>query len=167
MDDNATGSHAADIEGVGAPAITPEDAIDALERIYEHRKQQNDFKDERAAYVDLIPLLIKKLSPNYVLNAPIDLGSTATVWGVTDKMLNIRRALKIARPRFGRLADIIVVLRGEPQKLAGLNHNSIIKVYGTDEIPFEIRGDKYHFPYFLMDFFDDVDDVDDYILRMA
>jgi HD superfamily phosphohydrolase len=136
--------------------------LEALERVY--NKYEQPFDPERSYYIDLLPKLIERLGGAYHIKEPLALGSTATVWSVIDRNLGVPRALKLARPRLSKLSDIIVVVRGEPKRLAALSHNNIIKVYGSNDVSLEINGENYSFPYFLMEFFQSIKDLDDFIL---
>jgi HD superfamily phosphohydrolase len=139
------------------------DPLEMLRSLYEKHSLGRDFADEEKFYRPLLPLLAKDLEPVYTLTRPIGLGSTATVWVVHDVKLNKARALKLARPRLSKLTEIVRIVRAETEKLAGLNHENIVKIYGAGEITFGIESNQYTFPYFVMEFIEGVKDLADYI----
>ena len=148
-----------------APQEVPTDQLlEALAKVYHKKEKSAAFDTERPIYVKLIPKLIKALGSAYILEKPFAMGSTATVWRVHDRHLNQTRALKLARPDLSKIENIIVVFRGERDRLANLNHQNIIKIYGSDEVKLNIRSQPYSFPYFVMEFLHGVEDLDKYIV---
>lgn len=141
-----------------------ENMLAELRAVYEKRDKLDEYNSEEEVFRHLIPKLKKELEP-LVLIRPFALGSTATIWEVKDKKLNLPRALKLPRPRLGKIDMIIRIIRAESNRLAELIHQNIIRIHLTDEIKVSIKGDKYIFPFFLMDFLDGVDDLDNYLLK--
>jgi HD superfamily phosphohydrolase/tRNA A-37 threonylcarbamoyl transferase component Bud32 len=145
---------------------TAETLLLGLEAVYTKRGKQSDFAAELPTYQILIPELLAKLSAGYVLESPLNLGSTATVWAAVDKELGQKRALKLARPRFMKLQNIVEVIRAEGEKLAELNHTNIIKVYSLADVSVtEFGNNKVEYPYFLMEYFEELDDLDKFVLK--
>lgn len=141
-----------------------ENMLSKLRAVYEKRDKLDEYNSEEEVFRHLIPKLKKELEP-LALIRPFALGSTATIWEVKDKKLKLRRALKLPRPRLGKIDKIIRIIRAESDRLVELMHQNIIRIHMTDEIEVSIKGDKYIFPYFLMDFLEGVKDLDDYILK--
>ncbi|MFZ5866376.1 MAG: protein kinase domain-containing protein [Thermodesulfobacteriota bacterium] len=135
----------------------------SLEKVYSDKRKALDFTTERPVFAQLIPQISEKLRPLVLLRA-VGLGSTATVWEVKDQKLNQSRALKLPRPRYGKLDKIIRVFTAESDKLASLTHHNIIKIYLSDQIETIIEDQRYVLPYFLMEFLDGIEDFDKYIL---
>jgi len=133
-----------------------------LEAVYKKEHKEEDFNKERPIFEKLIPELIKFLEPLDLIR-PFAMGSTATVWEVKDERLKQKRALKLPRPRFGKIDKIIRVIRAESNILTELIHQNITKVYLFDEIEISINGEQYSFPFFLMDFLEGVEDIDVFI----
>src|SRR5690242_4544217 len=106
------------------PGSSPEtqDFLNRLEDIYRSKERLNEFEAEKPIYDKVLPQLQQRLGAFYRLIAPMNLGSTATVWEVLDIGLDQRRALKLSRPRADRLERIVKVIRAEPKLLAGLQH---------------------------------------------
>lgn len=145
--------------------LSAEDLFELLRQVYERQKKNEDFNIEADVYNNLLPNLISRLeSAGYILNQPLAIGSTASVWIVYDKELRQRRALKLPRPRLGKLKNIVLVVRAERERLAALNHQNIIKIYSSGEVDLDISGEKYSFPYFVMEYLENIQDLDDYII---
>lgn len=142
-----------------------EEFLRKLRGIYEGKNKLDEFELEELIYKTLIPLLRTRLgTAGYDLGDPLNIGSTAAICIVEDRSLNQRRALKLPRPRLGRLADIVSIMRAERSRLAALNHHNITKVYYADEVTFKIKRVDYGFPFFIMDYLDEVEDLDKFIL---
>ena len=150
--------------------LTPEppsaqELLDRLRQVYERQNKIDDFGNETDVYQNLLPRLIARLEgAGYVLNEPLAIGSTASVWVVYDKELRQKRALKLPRPRLGKLRNIVLVVRAERERLAALNHQNIIKIYSSGEVELDIHGEGYSFPYFVMEYLENIQDLDDYII---
>lgn len=140
------------------------DLMSSLGAVYEKSGKAEDFKEEKLVFQHLLPKLIEALNP-LVLSPAFALGSTATVWEVKDENLGQKRALKLARPRLGKLDKIIRVIRTERDTLATLTHQNITKIYLSDEIEISIDSDLYSFPYFLMDYLEGVKDFDEFVIE--
>jgi len=145
---------------------SPEHLLSLLRDIYGKKaKTAEEFEKEVKVYSELLPGLIKKLNAsNYVLKEPRGLGSTAIVWVVFDRDLKQKRALKLPRPRLGKIENIVRVMRSERERLAALNHQNIIKIFTSGEIDQRIGDDEYSFPYFIMEFLEDIQDIDEFIV---
>jgi serine/threonine protein kinase len=150
---------AATAAAVGAPSKT-DDLLRALKGRYEAKQRGSEFAAEEGIYRELLPKLDSELAGLFELVAPINIGSTATVWKVNDLRLGRPRALKLPRPRQGKLTEIIRIFRGETGKLATLNHQNLVKVYFAGELTLS----DYAFPFYVMDFLPDVRDFDEFIL---
>jgi serine/threonine protein kinase len=151
-----------DLPSSEAPPST-ENLLETLEPFYSRKSKTSEFSEERPVLAELIPQIGQKLKPLVLLRA-VGLGSTATVWEVRDQKLNQSRALKLPRPRYGKLDKIIRIFTAESDKLASLTHQNIIKIYFSDEIETTIQGQDYLLPYFLMEFLPGIEDIDEYIL---
>lgn len=147
------------------PLKSPAELISELEAAFQQRNLGDELRTERAVYDDLIPKLCTELEGQYRITRVIGLGSTATVWEVYDSKLEQQRALKLPRPTLGKLSDIIRIVRAERVRLAALNHQNIIKIFTSREIDLIIAGEKYSFPYFVMEFLEGVEDFDEYVLK--
>ena len=144
---------------------TNDELIADLEAVFQRKKLPEEFKEERSVYEDLIPKLASELQGQYRITRIIDLGSTAVVFEVYDWNLEQRRALKLPRPTLSKLSDIIRIVRAERVRLAALNHQNVIKIFTSREIDLDISGEKYSFPYFVMEFLEGVQDFDDFVLE--
>lgn len=138
--------------------------LKSVAQVYKKGKLESDFSLERKGYEVLLPKLEPELAAkNYQLVKCIGLGSTASIWIVSEKGLQQQRVLKIARPRLSRLKDIIKVIQGERDRLATLNHENIVKIYAIGAVEqIQIAGDLYEFPYFVMDYLDGVQNLGDF-----
>jgi HD superfamily phosphohydrolase len=152
-------------KNVISEALSPVDLLDQLGNVYDRQDKTDDFKNEKNVYQKLLPKLIEHLeNAGYVLKSPLAIGSTASVWEVYDKGLLQKRALKFPRPRLGKLKNIVRVLRAERERLAALNHQNIIKIYSSGEVDLAISKEEYSFPYFVMEYLEGIQDLDDYII---
>jgi serine/threonine protein kinase len=149
----------------GSIIKSPAQLLEELEAVFKRKGLLPELELERGVYPDLISQLVKELEGQYVVTGILDLGSTATVWEVFDSKLEQRRALKLPRPTLSKLSDIIRIVRAERVRLAALNHQNIIKIFTSREIEMEILGEKYSFPYFVMEFLEGVQDFDDYVIE--
>ncbi len=135
--------------------------LDGLEEIYKGRGKLSEFSSERAIYGELLPRVNQELKSGYLEKA-IGLGSTATVWVVVDA-LKQRRALKLPRPRLGKLKDIVRVIRAEGERLASLSHQNVIRIYNSYEARLVISGDDYSFPFYTMEYLEGVRDFSEFV----
>lgn len=142
---------------------TEEGLLYSLQEVYNKRRKPDELTAEQPIFINLIPKLVAAIKP-LVLCRAFALGSTATVWEVMDEKLHQRRALKLPRPRLGKIDNIIRVIRAERERLAELTHQNITKIYLSDEIEISIDNVRYSFPYFIMDYIEGVKDIDEYIL---
>lgn len=146
----------------GLAESTSEECLDKLREIYAVEGRSREFEEEEPVYRELIPKLKQSLvSAGFKLISPLAIGSTACVWRICDLKLNQLRALKLARPRLGKLDEIIRIMRDEGKRLADLSHENIIRIYYASEISLE-SGDL-TFPYFVMDFLEGAMDLDEFI----
>src|SRR5258708_292249 len=97
-----------------------------LQQIYARHGKADEYTSERTIYGRVLPLVEQELKSGFI-EQPIGLGSTATVWVIMDA-LKQRRALKLPRPRLGKLKDIVRVLRAEGERLARLSHQNVIRI---------------------------------------
>ena len=98
----------------------------SLRARYEERDSVADFQGEEAQYRDLLPQLQADLRNNYNLGEPINIGSTATVWKVVDVRLQKERAIKVPRPREGKLTDSGFPLEAD---------RTLLRVVGVGGVP--------------------------------
>jgi HD superfamily phosphohydrolase/RIO-like serine/threonine protein kinase len=136
-----------------------------LKTVYERKDKLSDYEAELPYHKLLLPELKKTLGDSFVIQKAFGLGSTATVWEVLDPRLEQKRALKLSRPRLAKLGNIVRVVRAEPKVLAALNHQNIIKVYAAGEVEIAVGTEEFSFPYFVMEYLDGVEDLDEYILK--
>jgi len=134
-----------------------------LKQKYEEKGKANEFQDEQAIHSALLPKLLEKLSPTYLVK-PLGLGSTATVWVLFDPGLPAERALKLPRPRLSKLKNIVRIVRAERERLGALNHQNIIRIYGADEVRLDYAGEQHSFPYFIMELLQDVLDLEEFVV---
>ena len=126
-----------------------DDHLNNLEKLYAGKSKKVEFQAEEEVHRDLIPKLSEDLQKfGFDLIKPFGLGSTATVWTVTDPHLGQERALKLPRPRLGKLKNIISVIRTEREHLSSFTHQNLIKVYVAGEIQTTVQNEEYQFPYF-------------------
>jgi len=151
------------VEGLESPPAT-EHLLSGLRDLYRARNKSDEFQTEEVVFKELLPKLIDSLKPLILLN-PFALGSTATVWEVQDPRLKQNRALKLPRPKLGKLDKIIRIIRAEGNRLAQLTHQNITKIHLSDEVKIVIEKDEYSFPYFLMDYLEGVKDFGDYLIE--
>lgn len=136
-----------------------------LEIVYGDNKKQ-EFLDERPIFDALLPKLMEILrTASFSLERPLAIGSTATVWIVKDVQLSQERALKLPRPRLGRVRDIISIIRTERQRLAQLTHQNLTRIYVANEVSIQFGEEDYSFPYFVMDYLAGVMDLDKYVVK--
>lgn len=136
-----------------------------LKDVYSRNKYAADYDSERGIYEHVLEPLASALAP-LEIQKPLACGSTATIWQVFDHSLQLKRALKFPRPRLARLDKILRVLRAERENLSSLNHQNIVKVYLAGELDeIAVGGHRYSFPYFLMEFLDEIDDFDRYLVK--
>lgn len=142
--------------------------LEALGKVYAKYGELAAWEEEGPVYAEALHHLIEELRGTYVVVEPLEnLGSTASIWKLRDEKLNQQRVLKLPRPRLSRIRDIVRVIRGEREKLATLNHQNIIKIYTAGDLTFRVGKDEYSFPYFVMEFLDNVQDLDDFIKKSA
>ena len=147
----------------GAPSV--DELLGALESIYSRKSKAADYAAEQPVLREVLPTLQNKLKDaNYRIQAPIAIGSTATVWLVQDQLLEKQRALKLPRPRLGRVRSIVSIMRAERARLASLGHPNIIRVYHAGEIQAHVADEEYAFPFFVMDYLEGVQDLDEFIV---
>ncbi len=153
----------------GAPqSIRPSthELLSALGEVYSKKNKTDEFKGEESLYKALLPRLRKELfKSSFVLVEPFGLGSTSTVWKVHDCSLDQDRALKLPRPRIAKLVEIILVLEDERKRLAALNHENVIKIYGSGELPVKIKRVTHRFPYYIMEYLKGAKDFDQYLIQ--
>lgn len=144
----------------------PDAFLDALRDKYTKRGRAQEFREEEGVLADLIPKLRENLDKSgFELDEPLNIGSTAIVSIVKDKHLRQRRALKLPRPRLGKLSNIIAIIRTERERLSGLSHQNVIRVYYAGEVRSNVDSDAYTFPYFVMEYLESVNDLDKHILE--
>ncbi len=141
----------------------PEELLARLEKLYQKRDREREFADERELYEEALPKLLALLKTHYDVIELANIGSTASVWRIRDRALAQDRALKLARPRTGRLKDIVRIVTAESKTLAELNHQNIIRVYAAGELEFKCGSDDYALPYYIMEYIDGVKDLGDWI----
>ncbi|HXD33049.1 MAG TPA: protein kinase [Pyrinomonadaceae bacterium] len=153
-----------DEQAKAPPALDP--LLSKLREIYERQDKGASFDAEAEEYRNLLPKLREQLAKSgYDLGVPLAIGSTASVWIVEHKELMQKRALKLPRPQLGKLKNIVRVVRAERERLAALNHQNIIKIYHSGEVDLEIQSESYSFPYFIMEYLEDIRDIDDYVIK--
>ena len=122
--------------------------LERIETLY-GSKHASEWRDEKQAVQDLLGRIEDDLSPLYrPLPDLAYLGSTAVVWTVEDTKLHVTRALKMPRPRAGKIPKLVKVIRDEANKLKSLTHQNVIRVYWHSEVA--INGNI--FPYYIMEF---------------
>lgn len=141
--------------------------LSSLKKEYKEREREREFQDERSVYIDALPHLLDVLKSHYDINELKKIGSTASVWKIKDRALDQDRALKLARPRLGRLKDIVRIVTAESKTLGELNHQNVIRVYAAGELTFKSGGDDYVLPYYIMEYIDGVLDLGDWIQSHA
>jgi HD superfamily phosphohydrolase len=142
------------------------DLLGQLQKVYTNRKKPLtvEFDQEKEANIQIVKRLGAKLPPaGFDLSRPIGVGSTATVWVVHHKELDQDRALKVPRPD-AKLKDTTKILIDERQRLAAVNHQNVIRIYGSGEVECQIHGQTHALPYFIMEYLPDFDDFDKAIL---
>jgi serine/threonine protein kinase len=128
--------------------------INRIESIYALKKP-SDWPDERPIVTTLIKQIEDDISSNYaVLDDTVHMGSTALVWTVKDKKLGVTRALKMPRPRAGKIPKLIKVIRDEAEKLKSLNHQNVIKIYWHSQVT--VNDNAY--PYYIMEYLPEIKD---------
>jgi HD superfamily phosphohydrolase len=128
--------------------------VDRLESVY-GSKHKSEWQDEKQIIPDLLKQIELDLSPVYrPLTDVAYIGSTAVVWTVEDTKLHATRALKMPRPRAGKIPKLVKVIRDEAEKLKTLTHQNIIRVYWHSEV--SLNGNIY--PYYIMEFLPGIKD---------
>lgn len=144
-----------------------EELLSNLHELYNGKKLPllKEFDQEREANLQIVKQLGQKLPPaGFDLVKPIGVGSTATVWVVHHKELDQDRALKVPRPDW-KLKDTTKILIDERQRLAAVNHQNVIRIYGSGEVKCKIAGQTHALPYFIMEYLPDFDDFDKALLK--
>jgi HD superfamily phosphohydrolase len=125
---------------------------DDLKKIYEDEdKNLDSFTAERPVLELALKAIAQDLDRSYSIVEPLGRGGAGVVIRVTDKHLQIERALKLPRPR---QEDLIDTVRNEAEHLKKLRHDHIIRVYHLSAVP--IAGYTLPYPYFVMDFVEGV-----------
>jgi serine/threonine protein kinase len=129
--------------------------VDRLESAY-GSKHKSEWQDEKQILPDLLRQIQLDLAPVY---RPTEddvayIGSTAVVWTVEDTKLHATRALKMPRPRAGKIPKLVKVIRDEAEKLKTLTHQNIIRVYWHSQVL--LNGSIY--PYYIMEFLPGIKD---------
>lgn len=151
--------------GLNQPNI--EELLAQLNKIYAAKKPPlvKEFEQEKEANTQILNELGLKLPPaGFDLIKPIGVGSTATVWVVHHRELDQDRALKVPRPD-AKLKDTTKILIDERKRLAAVNHQNVIRIYGSGEVDCQIEGLKHSLPYFIMEYLPEFDDFDKAILK--
>ena len=108
--------------------------VQQIESLY-GRKHSSEWQDEKQIIPNLLERIEQDLAPVYrPLPDVAFMGSTAVVWTVEDTKLHVTRALKMPRPRAGKISKLIKVIRDEAEKLKSLTHQNIIRVYWHSEV---------------------------------
>jgi HD superfamily phosphohydrolase len=143
-----------------------EEFLSQLRKVYIEREKplEQEFNQEKDATFQILRQLGLKLPPaGFDLMKPIGVGSTATVWVVHHRELDQDRALKVPRPN-PQLKNTTKILIDERQRLAAVNHQNIIRIYGSGEVDCQISGQKLALPYFIMEYLPEFSDFDKAIL---
>ena len=128
--------------------------IQNIESLY-GSKHSSEWQEEKQVIPDLLRRIEQDLSPVYLpLPDVAFMGSTAVVWTVQDTKLHVTRALKMPRPRAGKISKLVKVIRDEAAKLKSLTHQNIIRVYWNSEV--EVNETLY--PYYIMEFLPGIKD---------
>jgi len=138
-----------------------------LQARYKKKHREKEFADEREIYLEALPALLTVLRDQYDIVSLENIGSTASVWKIRDRALEQERALKLARPRTGRLKDIVRIVTAESKTLGQLNHQNVIRIYAAGELRFKSGADEYALPYYVMEYIDGVEDLGDWIRSHA
>src|SRR5271169_4118450 len=144
-----------------------EELLAELRPVYAAKKPPllKEFEQEKEANSQILTQLGLKLPPaGFDLIKPIGVGSTATVWVVHHKELDQDRALKVPRPD-AKLKDTTKILIDERQRLAAVNHQNVIRIYGSGEVDCQIENQEHSLPYFIMEYLPEFDDFDKAILK--
>lgn len=145
----------------GAPS--DKQVMAKLAEVYREKGLESEFAMERELLQALLDPLRRSLKDSgLVLETPYKVGSTATVWLVWDRGLERRRVLKLARPKFSKIDEVVAVVRVEGRRLSDLSHQNLTRIYHVGEVPLKKKG--YSFPYFVMEYLDGVSDFDEYIV---
>ncbi len=131
-----------------------------LRKIYE-KEDGNDkaFDSEQPILGKALKAIQTNLKDIYEFVEPIGRGGAGVVVQLKDKRLLLDRALKVPRPKEERLIESV---RNEIKYLKTIRHQNIINIYDLGEV--EITEDHLNYPYFVMDFIEDVKNLRDKLL---
>jgi len=124
-----------------------------LQAIY--KKEDHDdltaFEAERPTLESAFTLISAEIPKNYAIIKPLGRGGAGIVVQLRDSQLLVNRALKVPRPRNPELVESV---RNEIDHLKQLHHDNLIGIYELGEVP--VAQYKSPYPYFVMDFVEDV-----------
>jgi serine/threonine protein kinase len=129
-----------------------------VEQLYlNHTELYHRWHNERPVIEKLLHYLIET-EKYYELGRPIA-ASNAIIFEVRDPNLNVKRALKIARPHSVLSKYFEPLATSEAQNLASLTHANIMKLYRVGVA----EADAVKSPYYIMEYIEGAVDIDRYI----
>jgi serine/threonine protein kinase len=145
-----------------ASTFSIDDYLASLKQIYDSNANLRDYwSSEEPVLRDIVPLIVQKLSFNYILVKPINVGGSGIVSLVQDINLDTKRALKISRPSPGKEVLLARVLISETEALLRLSHQNIIRVFAQGAVSTEDKD----FPFYVMEYIEGVQDSDDFLAQ--
>lgn len=128
---------------------------------------------------EIFSRIAEKISFNYDLIEPLKAGGGGVVAIVFDRNLETKRALKVSRPSQDKDRLLASILLKETKSLKRLSHTNLIRIYAQGAIKFEKPSSKETsgepdetgakddtsniYPYYVMEFIDNVKDSDEYL----
>lgn len=138
------------------------DILVGLQRIYQRSASLSEaWQAERGPLEAVLDELSTSMSGQYKLCEPIGVGGSGVVLRVRDCRLELDRALKFSRPSPGKQELLATFLATETARLVELSHPYVVRVYAKGLIL--VKDAK--FPYYVMDMYSDVSNIDAYVSR--
>lgn len=139
----------------------PDDFFERLAAIYHRDVNLRDaWPAEEPTLRQIIPAVIGELAYVYSLERPLGVGGSGVVVQLWDRNLETHRALKISRPSPGKERLLARILESETKSLLRLSHQNLIQVFAKGVITLEGDDD---YPFYVMDFFEQVEDSDEFV----
>jgi len=139
----------------------PGDFFERLEQIYRADVNLREaWASEEALLRQIIPAVVEQLSYVYTLVRPLGVGGSGVVVQLWDRNLETHRALKISRPSPGKERLLARVLDSETKSLLRLAHPNLIQIFAKGAVTLDQEED---YPFYVMDFFEDVQDSDEFV----
>ena len=116
---------------------------------------------ERDEMRHIVSEISSEVTDQYELAESLGVGGSGVVLRVRDLRLGVDRALKFPRPSPGKQQLLNDLLDAETDRLVELSHPYLMRVHARGAV----SVDNYQVPYYVMDFYDSIEDADKYIAK--